>query len=56
LRPLRAADVDALYEIQGNGAYMRHTFAAESREATEWLERYERSRAVHGFAPSFVQP
>jgi RimJ/RimL family protein N-acetyltransferase len=52
LRPLRATDIDALYEIQGNGAHMRHTFAAESREASaEWLERYERSRAVRGFAP-----
>jgi RimJ/RimL family protein N-acetyltransferase len=51
-RPLRDGDVDALHEIQGDRDHMRHTFWAESREASRvWLERHEASRDANGFAP-----
>ena len=52
LRALHPADIDALFEIQGDPDWMRYTFCATSRaESNEWLERYERSRAANGFAP-----
>jgi [ribosomal protein S5]-alanine N-acetyltransferase len=52
LREFADADVDALYEIQGDRQHMRFTFSSASREDCEnWLRRYARTRPVNGFAP-----
>ena len=52
LRPFRDADVDPLYEIQGDREAMRFTYAAPSREeCARRLRAHERLRAEHGFAP-----
>jgi RimJ/RimL family protein N-acetyltransferase len=56
LREFRDADVDPLYEIQGDRHHMRFTFWAESRSACEaWLRRHASARAVNGFAPWTVE-
>lgn len=52
LREFREADVEPLYAIQGNPAYMRFTHVAVSHaDCAAWLRGYADSRAVHGFAP-----
>ena len=52
LRPLGDADVDPLYEIQGDREAMRFTYAAPSRDECERrLRAHERLRAENGFAP-----
>jgi hypothetical protein len=51
LREFADADVDALYEIQGDRQHMRFTFSSASREDCEnCLHRYARTRRVNGFA------
>jgi ribosomal-protein-alanine N-acetyltransferase len=52
LRPLREADVDPLYEIQGDREAMRFTYSAPSRvECERRLWTHERLRAENGCAP-----
>ena len=52
LRDFEVADVDPLYEIQGDQNVMRYTFWAESREqCAAHLQAYADSRKNHGFAP-----
>jgi RimJ/RimL family protein N-acetyltransferase len=52
LRPSEPADVDPLFDIQGNADAMRYTYIAPSREATaEYLARYAERFARDGFAP-----
>ena len=52
LRAPRAADVDALFEIQGNPEAMRFTYCASTREDTAWhLEAYAARFVEDGFAP-----
>jgi RimJ/RimL family protein N-acetyltransferase len=52
LRPPQPADVDPLFEIQGNPDAMRYTYIAPNPEATaEYLTRYAERFAHDGFAP-----
>ncbi len=52
LRQPKPADVDALFEIQGNREAMRWTYCAPHREATaRYLEAYAARFAQDGFAP-----
>lgn len=55
LRAPRAADVDALFEIQGNPKTMRFTYCAATRKDTaRYLEAYAARFAEDGFAPWVV--
>jgi RimJ/RimL family protein N-acetyltransferase len=52
LRAPEPADVDPLFEIQGNADAMRHTYVAPSRDASaEYLARYAARASLDGFAP-----
>lgn len=52
LREYTPADVDALYEIQGNRDYMRHTYWSENRATcAAWLQQYVDAESEVGFAP-----
>lgn len=52
LRAPEPADVDALFEIQGDPEAMRHTYVAPDRDATaRYLERYAARFVEDGFAP-----
>lgn len=52
LRPPEPADIDPLFEIQGDREAMRHTYVAHDRDATaEYLEAYAARFAEDGFAP-----
>lgn len=52
LRAPRAADVDALFEIQGDPAAMRFSYCAPSREDTaRYLQAYAARFDEDGFAP-----
>ena len=52
LREFKDADVDPLYEIQGNREYMRFTFYAQSREVCDkWLRHHAQGLRPNGFAP-----
>jgi ribosomal-protein-alanine N-acetyltransferase len=52
LRAPESADVDAIFEIQGDAVAMRHTYAAPDREATaRYLAAYAARFHEDGFAP-----
>jgi RimJ/RimL family protein N-acetyltransferase len=52
LRVPEPADVDALFEIQGDPVAMRYTYVAPDRDATaRYLEAYAARFAEDGFAP-----
>jgi RimJ/RimL family protein N-acetyltransferase len=52
LRAPTPADVDALFEVQGDPDAMRHTYHAPDRDATaQYLEAYGARFVEDGFAP-----